>query len=311
MDHDQALEALQYLDPSCTRADWVRIGAAAKDAGLSFEDFDLWSSTASNYVKPDCKRTWNKLTSGGITAKTLFYMARERGWRPSQLSSSPAARPRSARRPEPQQPKQWQTLSPQGRGLWAACREIDGGIALDYLGARACRLPPPDGDLRWHPELKHPSGYTGPALVALVTDAVTREPISLHRTWIKADGTKADVDPARLTLGNHRIRNGVVRLWPDEAVTYGLTIAEGIETALSAAWNFAPVWSVLNAGNMAQFARLPGIETLTIIVDNDPAGWEASQRCADLWREVLTRRVHPDRADLNDELRELGALHAN
>jgi len=35
---------------------------------------------------------------------------------------------------------------------------------------------------------QNPSGYVGPALVAPVTDALTRTPMTLHRTWIKADG---------------------------------------------------------------------------------------------------------------------------
>ena len=83
--------------------------------------------------------------------------------------------------------------------LWRNGRLIEPGTAAaSYLEARACALPHPDGDLRWHPALRHPSGFVGPVLLALMTDAVTCAPLTLHRTWIKPDGIKADVDPPRL-----------------------------------------------------------------------------------------------------------------
>ena len=82
------------------------------------------------------------------------------------------------------------TLSQYGRELFANCRPI-AGAALEYLEARQCVIPPADGDLRYHPRLRHPGGHEGQALVALATDALTREPRTLHRTWIRADGKKA------------------------------------------------------------------------------------------------------------------------
>jgi putative DNA primase/helicase len=199
------------------------------------------------------------------------------------------------------------TLSDYGRELWEACRPVH-GPARAYLMARHCALPPEDGDLRCHPALKHPSGYVGPALVALVTDAATREPISLHRTWIQPDGRKADVDPPRMLLGGHRKQGGVIRLWPDECATYGLGIAEGIETALTLATALQPVWSLIDAGNLAAFPVLAGIEVLTIAADHDEAGLAAANSCATRWAEAGcdVRMVIPprERTDLNDYARE-------
>ncbi|WP_239499137.1 DUF7146 domain-containing protein [Paraburkholderia tuberum] len=197
------------------------------------------------------------------------------------------------------------TLSNYGRELWKDCKPLS-GVALDYLAARRCRIPPADGDLRYNVSLKHPTGYVGPALVALVTDAVTSEPLSLHRTWIRADGRKADVDPPRLLLGGHRKQGGVIRLWPDEAVTVGLGIAEGIESALSLAWAYVPVWACIDAGNLKALPRLPGIESLTIGADNDPAGIDAAHTCAQRWAadgcEVFMTKQAEN--DLNDVLKE-------
>lgn len=211
------------------------------------------------------------------------------------------------RRPPPprrQTSEKRSSLSDWGRRLWERCEPVS-GPAEAYLKARFCVIPSADSDLRWHPDLKHPNGHTGPALVALVTHAQTREPLSLHRTWIKPDGTKA-TDPARLQLAGHSLAGGVIRLWPDEAVTRGLGVAEGIETALSLAWAFQPVWALIDAGHLAKFQPLPGIESLVIARDNDAAGICAARECAAAWAaagaEVFV--TQQTAGDLNDVARE-------
>lgn len=199
------------------------------------------------------------------------------------------------------------TLSDWGRRLWASCRVItDGDPGGRYLDARGCRLPHPDGDLRWCPSLRHPCGHVGPALVALVTDVVTADPISLHRTWIADDGSgqKAPIDRPRVLLKGHRKAGGVIRLRPDREVTMGLGLAEGIETALTLARAFTPVWATIDAGNLGAFPVLDGVESITVAVDHDPAGQKAFEALASRWanagREV--RRILAPAAgdDLND-----------
>ncbi|MBK9444385.1 MAG: hypothetical protein IPN53_25150 [Comamonadaceae bacterium] len=122
-------------------------------------------------------------------------------------------------------------------------------MAVAYLEHRHCVMPPAYGALRWHSALRHPTGYTGPCLVALISDTHSNKPLSLHRTWITATG-KADVSPPRLLLANHAIKNGVIKLWPDEDVGHTLGIAEGIETALSMAHAVQPVWACIDAGHL-------------------------------------------------------------
>ena len=200
-----------------------------------------------------------------------------------------------------------ETLSDYGHELLHACRPIH-GTARSYLERRHCVIPPEGGDLLCHPNLRHfPSGYTGPALVAIVTDALTGEPISLHRTWVKPDGSKADVDPPRMLLGGHRKQGGVIRLWSDDYLTHGLAIAEGIETALSLAHAYQPVWAAIDAGNLGALPALPGIETLLIARDNDPAGIRGAAECMRRWaiagREVLLTTQAQN--DMNDVLMEV------
>ena len=204
----------------------------------------------------------------------------------------------------PVAPLKRESLSEYGLGLFAACSRLRGTIAEQYLRARGCAIPPADGDLRFHPALRHPaSGYTGPALVALISHAVTRAALTLHRTWIRSDGRKANVDPPRMLLGGHSKRHGVIRLWPDESVTHGLAIAEGIETALSLAHAYRPLWSCVDAGNMAALPVLDGILSLVIGADNDEAGITAATACAERWAPGCdVRIIAPDSAsrDWND-----------
>lgn len=198
------------------------------------------------------------------------------------------------------------TLSGEWLTFWRTCRPIRGTAAEEYLRRRCCVLPPTDGDLRFHPQARHfVERKTGPAMVALLTDAITGEARTLHLTFISADGSgKAAVDPVRLLLPKHRKAGAVCRLWPDESVTTGLCLAEGIETALSAAHAFTPVWAAIDAGNLGTFPVLGGIEALTIAADNDDVGLTAADTCAERWEDAGIEAwiVAPDqaRADMND-----------
>ena len=189
--------------------------------------------------------------------------------------------------------------------LFRAAQPVTPGtLAARYLEARCCGLPHPDGDLRFFERHRHPSGRVGPALVALVTDAVTGAPMTVHRTWIRSDGTKAPVEKPRLLWPGLPKLGGVVRLWRDSEVTMGLCVAEGIETALTAARAFGHAWSCIDAGNLAALPVLAGIEALTIVADHDPTGLAARDTCTKRWLAAGVEVHHwtaPNKgADLND-----------
>lgn len=188
----------------------------------------------------------------------------------------------------PKAPTMRDTLAPQWRAFWQGCGPIRGSIAETYLRVRGCRLTPADGDLRFHPGAWHWAEKRNlPALVGLLTDATDKTPRSLHFTYLKADGSaKADIKPARLLLAGHRKQGAVIRLWPDETVTTGLGIGEGIETTLALAHAFAPAWSCVDAGNLAAFPVLAGVAALTIAADHDDAGLKAAEACAERWHEL-------------------------
>jgi hypothetical protein len=152
--------------------------------------------------------------------------------------------------------------------------------------------------------MPHPSGYVGPALVALVTDAITVEPLTLHRTWVREDGTKAPINKPRLLWPGLPKAGGVIRLWPDEEVTLGLCVTEGIETALTAAAGFGLAWATIDAGNLETLPVLAGIDALLIVADHDQTGIKAADACARRWAEagveVKIWKSPTEGNDLND-----------
>ena len=123
--------------------------------------------------------------------------------------------------------------------------------------------------LRWHPRAR--------AVVALMTDAVSGEPVGVHRTFLDPNGAKIK----RKMLGVQ----GVVRLSLDDAVTASLGLTEGIEDGLAVLLSgWSPVWSATSAGAIAKFPVLGGIESLTVFADADAAGLQSAEVCKDRWR---------------------------
>ena len=63
-----------------SREDWYRVGMAVKSAGLGFEVWDAWSSTADpRYNQRSCEDTWNSFSGDGVTHRTAFQILKEHG----------------------------------------------------------------------------------------------------------------------------------------------------------------------------------------------------------------------------------------
>ena len=183
----------------------------------------------------------------------LTWLCHRCRWSGAYGSETQAAAP--VRKAAKAAPKHHDGLAPWAAREWAAAQPLH-GVALAYLKARACCIPPEDSHLRCNPALQHPSGYTGPGLVALVTDARSGLPLSLHRTWVCANGEKAALKTPRLLAAGHRKAGGVIRLLPHRAGE-PLGLAEGIETALSLAWADLPCWAAIDAGCAFQRSWTP------------------------------------------------------
>lgn len=307
-DPTRARSALFALDASCDRETWVLIGMAAKAGDVDEQDWLDWSETGANFGgKRDARAVWKSINAdGGITGATLFHLARAAGWTDASRERQ-HDEPVTARAPivKPREETMRDALAPRWLDYWNRL-EPPHGACLDYLHARQCAIPPRDGDLRCDPSARHPTGYTGPCLVALVSDYCTFEPISLHRTWICADGTKPEVEKPRRLLKGHRKSGGAIFLWPNESVDISLGVGEGIETCLTLARYFRPAWSLIDAGNLRRFNALQGIGSLTVCADNDPTGLSAAEACATRWSdsgcETRIVCVGAPGSDINDFL---------
>jgi putative DNA primase/helicase len=216
-------------------------------------------------------------------------------------------RPERELRREPKAPVR--STSEAWRAIWAEAQDPRRTLVERYLAWRRLPLPVEAAGeaLRFHPRCPFGPGCTTPAMIALVRDIRSNEPIGIHRTALDTLGHKREIaGKDRMALGP--IKGGVVKFTPDEDVTIAVGIAEGIETTLSltllTAWGCSPIWACLSAGTLAAFPVLSGIETLIVGVDHDEAGRNAARQAIARWHEAgrETLALTPKRpgADLND-----------
>jgi hypothetical protein len=159
------------------------------------------------------------------------------------------------------------------RGIWRDAVDIIGTAGdryycevrgIDVRGFSLCHC------IKWHPGIS--------AIVALMRDPVTSEPVGLHRTFLDPSAAKID----RRMIG----RQGVVELTPRDDVGHGLGLSEGVEDGLAVLANgWRPVWAATSARAMARFPVLEAIDALTVFGDADRAGNTAASECAGRWIE--------------------------
>jgi hypothetical protein len=185
--------------------------------------------------------------------------------------------------------------------IWEAATPADGTLVASYLVSRGLHIPPPP-TLRFHAGLKHPSGGTWPAIVALVTRGADDVPIAIHRSFLARDGAgKAPVDPQKMMLGP--CRGGAVRFGAPGNV---LMVGEGIETCLAAMLATGnPAWAALSTSGLRALDLPNEVREVVVLADGDDPGEAAAQVCAWRWKRE-GRRARIARAlqgmDFNDLL---------
>jgi phage/plasmid primase-like uncharacterized protein len=219
-------------------------------------------------------------------------------------------RERQRREQEAQDRRQNEAKTEYALRIWNKGASVWETPAQAYLASRRCDgLFPPDRDavFRFHQHCPYGAGRA-PCLITLLRNIETDEPQAIQRTPLADDGRKVG---DRMTLGPKA--GAGVKLWPQSAVRDRLVVGEGVETVLSAALHIRyrgerldPAWAAIDAGNLAAFPVLPGVQKLIILVDNDEGGTgqEKAKECSTRWvsagREV--RRLTPRNSgrDFND-----------
>lgn len=211
-----------------------------------------------------------------------FAEARSRVLAVLGIDSRPALSAGGPPPPRSPSPTQTQGSGPPRRALGllrTSCAVADCAAAVRYLQSRHCWPLPAATALRAHAaadyfdQAQHVGRY--PALVAPLVDP-DGEILAVHVTYLQADGQKLAALAPRKIHGRYGDRRGLaVRLMP--ATGEALGIAEGIETALSAArLHSLPVWAALNAGLLAKFVPPPSVHRVIIFADRDVAGLQAA-----------------------------------
>jgi putative DNA primase/helicase len=193
--------------------------------------------------------------------------------------------------------------------IWNEAIPFAGTIAEHYLASRSIRdlAPGIDGEaLRFHPRCpwRNDAGdmIKVPALIGLFRDIHTDVPRAIHRRALTNDGQKIGKPKA---LGPKT--NCAIKLSPNVQVSDRLTIGEGVETTLAGMMlGYFPAWAVGDAGELARFPVLDGVDPLNVLVDNDIgiAGQNAALRCSARWtgaqRTVFRIIPRQSGTDIND-----------
>jgi putative DNA primase/helicase len=192
--------------------------------------------------------------------------------------------------------------------LWAEAIDLRDTLAEKYLTGRGILTRENFSHaIRFHPACQF-GKERFPALVSLIQNIETDKPQGIQRTALSPDGKaiKRGGTTFRMTLG--LAKGGAVKVDEDAHVTQGLCIGEGLESTLAGRqMGYRPAWALLSAGGIAGFPTLPGLEGLTIFLENDDPNHGAANECGLRWREagrdVFT--LTPEAGnDLNDEICE-------
>jgi putative DNA primase/helicase len=162
--------------------------------------------------------------------------------------------------------------------LWRKSEEVTAGNPVDKYLIRRTQIQEMPNNIRYMPELDYKTEVgnksTYPAMITRVQD-LEGKTTAIHRTYLTNEGEKADVPNPKQVSGVLPPGSAVRLCIPKDK----LGIAEGIETALSAAGLFQiPVWAALSANGLARWVPPKEIRQVLIFADNDETGRTAAER---------------------------------
>lgn len=174
--------------------------------------------------------------------------------------------------------------------IWRAAKPIADVEAAMLWWARRLGQIPMTPELRAVRSLRCSGSPDLPGMVAMVRDA-NGKPVNLHRTYLAANGERADIPSPRRVMDLEMPAGSAVRL---SEATDTLGVAEGIETAESCRVMFGlPTWALLNAGNMKTFVPPPGVRRVVIYGELD-GSFTGQAAAFELARRLWTIRKKRD-----------------
>lgn len=268
-DLQRASDALYAIPADLPRDDWVRVGMAAHDAGIQFDDFDQWSAQAPDYDAKAARSTWRSFKPGkGVGAGTLFAIAKQYGHTVGKPAKRPSSAELAARRAEREKAAAAQDEADEQRHQRAlqAVEALLASAKLDpqqhpYWQRKCVNLGKQVRRGAW------PQRGWDDALLIPAFDAQRRV---MTVEAISASGHKDSLRDGR--------KSGAIVPVRQFSKASIVLIAEGVATVAAAAECMPECGAVasLGASNMANAARIvrgvnPGA-TIAIIPDIDPSG---------------------------------------
>ena len=268
---EEVAGALSWISPD-DRDVWVRMAMACRSAlgNDGWALWDEWSEGSENYRPRDALAVWRSVRpAGGITAGSLFALARQNGWRPNATGQF---RPRSTRphRPPP----------------------VSAGPSREQAAEKARNLIA-RAKLNVHPYLARKGFPERKMLVLGETLLVPMRPIGDYQRiasvqMIRPDGGKLFLKGGRASGCVYHLGLGSSEQWWCEGLATGLSVL----AALKLLCRRARVTVCFSASNLARAARR-GI----VIADHDEksgAGEKAARATGLRWW------MPPEPGDAND-----------
>ncbi len=268
---EEVAGALSWISPD-DRDTWVRMAMACRSAlgDDGWALWDEWSEGSDKYRPRDAASVWRSVRpAGGITAGSLFELARGNGWRPSATGQF---RPRSTRphRPPPV------SAGPSPEQAAEKARNLIARAKLDV-----------------HPYLARKGFPDRKMLVLGEALLVPMRPIGGYERiaslqMIRPDGGKLFLKGGRASGCVYHLGLGSSEQWWVEGLATGLSVL----AALRLLSRRARVTVCFSASNLAKVAR-HGI----VVADHD-AGSQAGEKAA---RQTALRYwLPPEPGDAND-----------
>jgi hypothetical protein len=187
--------------------------------------------------------------------------------------------------------------------IWADCTDPRGTLVETYLREhRGLKLPDEIACsvIRFHAGLYYDGKYL-PAMVALLRDIKSDEPVGIHRTYLhRYDAAKID----RRMLGV--AKRAAIKFDP---VASSLVIGEGVETVLAAREaGFRPAWALGSAGAIGRFPVLRGVCELIILLENDATSRRNVSLCLLRYRDA-GRTVKVIQSNVGSDFNDAGRAH--
>lgn len=313
----QAFDALLAIPPTIDHDTRARVGMAAKDAGITFDDYDAWQSTNPRYDAGEVRSMWHGFKDGPVKAGTLFSIAKQHGWKPkgnqdgvdfSALLKQP---PKATTKP--QEPPRKLAPGMGASEVWNRCQPAD--YSHPYILAKKAGGVPL-GNLRQVPagdSLRIMGESMAQALVVPMSN-IAGELLSLQfiTTGETAKRLKAAGKPAKVNLPGAAMGDGFYSVG-ELARGALMYITEGPGTAWSA-WQSTGATAVATGGigrfkAVAQ-ALLEHDDTARLVLCPDKGQEETTLKlAAELGHGVRVACIpegEPDNFDLNELMQRDG-----